>query len=194
MPVHGKCGPAGAWGRGPVKFLKAIFWEFVQNLPLIAGFIVALALWQQSKWGAAVACMVAGSVIGSLVIRLTESKIVESHREPLRVTIANIAVMAVLTFVLVAYLSVHWSSWKTDLLFGAVAGLGVAVAQDLAAGEPIGIRHCVALGFSGLVVLIGIRVLAATLPILASILIVTTVATLIIGLIDYGPTRIQRAR
>jgi hypothetical protein len=170
-----------------VRFLKAILWEFVQNLPLIAGFIAALALWQQGDWWVAIICMVAGSTVGALVIRFTESKIVKGRHEPWRVTVTNIVVMTVLTFVLVIYLSTHWSSWKTDLLFGALAGVGIAVAQDLAAGDRIGIRHCAALGLSAPLALIGVRVLSANLPVFVNIPIITTVATLIIGLVDYGP-------
>jgi hypothetical protein len=170
-----------------VKFLKIVFWESAQNLPIIAGFIAALTLWQQSRWGSAIACIVTGSAIGALIIRITESKIVESRRESWRVTISNIAVMSVLAFVLIIYLSAQWSSWQTDLLFGALAGFGLAVAQDLAARERIGIRHGIALGFAVFIILTGVRVLVAALPILANVLIITAVITLIISLIDYGP-------
>jgi hypothetical protein len=176
---------AGAIGL--VKFLKIIFWESVQNLPIIAGFIVALALWQQNRWGGAIVCIVTGSAIGAFTIRITESKIVESRHEAWSVTIANIAVISVLAFILMIYLSAQWGSWQTDLLFGTLAGFGLAVAQDLAARERIGIRHGIALGFAVFIILIGIRALVATLPILANILIITAVITLIISLIDYGP-------
>jgi hypothetical protein len=117
----------------------------------------------------------------------------EGRRESLRVTVVNIAVMVVFTFALVTYLSVDWSSWKVDLLFGALAGVGVAIAQDLAARESIGIRHCVALGFAAPIALIGIRELVAILPTFTSILIITAIATLAIVCIDYGPTRAQEA-
>ena len=72
-------------------------------------------------------------------------------------------------------------------MVGALAGIGIAVAQDLAAGDRIGIRHCVALGLAAPFVLIGVRVLSAKLSVAASSLIIATIMTLIIGLIDYGP-------
>jgi hypothetical protein len=173
-----------------VRLWRALFWEFVQNIPFVTGFILAISLWQQgewSGWGAAIACIAVGSIVGSLLIRATESKIVAGHREPLRVVVANIAAMTVLMTAAVAYLSASWSSWGTDVLVGAVAGVALGIVQDLAAGNRIGVRHCVALGCAAPLALIGVRVLVATLPALANILIVTTVLTLIIGLIDYGP-------
>jgi hypothetical protein len=170
-----------------IKFLRTIFWEFIQNLPLITGGLVALNLWQQSRWGAAIVWVVAGSIIGAFTIRLTESKIVESGREPWRVTITNIVVMSALAFILIVYLLAQWSSWQTDLLFGVLAGAGLAIVQDLAAGERIGLRHEIALGLSMSITLIGVRVLVTALPILVNILIITMIMTLMISLIDYSP-------
>lgn len=170
-----------------MRFFRALLWEFVQNLPLVAGFIGALWFWQQSKYMLAVACVVVSSVAGALIIRITESKIVEGHREPVRVTLVNIAVMTVLMFASVAYLSAGWSSWKTDLLVGGLAGIALGVAQDLTAKKSIGIGHCIALACSGPAALIGIRVLVAALSILVNTLIITAVVTLIIALVDYGP-------
>jgi hypothetical protein len=169
-----------------MRFLSTFFWEFMQNLPLVAGFILALKLWGQGKWPAAVACILAGSVAGSLIIRATESKIVAGHREPVRVVVANVMAMAMLMSVAVAYLAADWSSWGTDLLVGAVAGVAVGAIQDLVIGEPVGIRHCVALGCSAPIALVSARMFVAALSVWAGALIVTVVVTLIVGLVDYG--------
>jgi len=174
-----------------VKFLRDLFWEFVQNLPPIAVFLAALELWRQGWWMGAVICILAGSLVGALLIRWTESRIVEGKLESWWVTAANIGTMSVLMLLLVIYLSTSWSSWQTDLLFGAFAGVGVALAQDIASGEPISPRHWLALGAAAPVVLVGIRALVAALPILINILVITAVMTLIIGLIDYGFGRPQ---
>jgi len=173
------------------RFLKASWWEFVQNLPLISGFVISLHLWRQDWWGPAIACMVAGSVAGALLIAVTESRIVEGHREPRRVIVINIITMSVSTLVLVAYLATGWSSWKTDVLVGPWLGIGVAVAQDMAAGQRIGVRHCLALACAAPLVLVGIRLLVVALPVWASISIITLVVTLLIVLIDYGPADLE---
>jgi hypothetical protein len=171
----------------PIKFLRSVFWEFVQNLPLIAGFVWGLDLWQHHRPAGAMACMAAGSVIGSLAIWATEARIVHGHREPLRVVLTNIAVIALLMLVLTAYLSAPWSRWWLDVVLGAAAGLALGAAQDLAAGSPIGIRHCAALGLSFTLGLVGVRLLAVSLPPLWSILTITTAVTVIIAVMDYGP-------
>lgn len=170
-----------------MRLPRVLFWEFVQNLPLVTGFVMALSLWQRGQGGAAIACTATGSVTGSLVIRVTESKIVAGHREPLRVTVANVVTMAGLMLALVVYLSAAWSSWKTDLWAGACVGIVLGAVQDLAAREPIGVRHCVALASSFSPALIGTRVLVDNLPLLGNILILTAVVTLIIVVVDYGP-------
>ncbi len=169
------------------KFFEVFFWELIQNVPFAAGFVISRDLWQQGRWGAAVVCMVLGSSIGALAIHATESKIVTGHREPLRVVATNALAMTVLMFVAVIYLSAGWSSWKTDLLVGVLAGVGMATAQDLAAGKKtIDARHCVALGFSAPISLIVVRVLGTVLSVPSNILIISIAITLLIVLVDYG--------
>jgi hypothetical protein len=175
--------------RSPSDFGPTFFWEFVQNLPLIAGFLLALDLWQQAKPLPSLACMVAGSVTGSLVIWATEAKIVAGHREPLRVVVTNVAGIAALMLVLVAYLSAGWSRWWTDLVVGLLGGTALGVAQDLAAGSPIGWGHATAFALAFSLGLAGVRILSAALPLGASVLIVTAAVTALICMMDYGLPR-----
>lgn len=174
-----------------MKFVQVFFWEFFQNLLPIAGFILALELWQAAKWGMAMVCIVISSAVGSLVIRTTEARIVQDFAEPWSVTIMNTVVMVVSMSVLVGYLSADWSSWKTDLPIGALVGIVLGAAQSLAARERIGIVHCVALACSFPLALIGIRGLVGALPALVNILIVTFATTLLISFIDYWPAGVR---
>lgn len=176
-----------------MKFLQAFFWEFVQNLPLVIGFAVALELWQQRRGLGAVAVMLGGSTLGALTIRATEAKIVAGHREPWRVVMVNILVMTTLMLAIIAYLQTGWSNWATDIVGGIGAGIVLGIAQSLAAGEPIGIRHCLAFACAFPPALIGTRQLfAAQLPILVNVLIITAGVTFIITLLDYGPLSFKR--
>lgn len=176
-----------------MRFLNALFWEFVQNLPLVAGFFVALQLWRQGWVVGAGASMLVGSTLGALTIWATESKVIKGHREPVRVVVTNALAITLLMFVSVAYLSAGWGNWGTDLAVGILAGVGLGAAQSLAAGEPIAIRHCLAFAASLPPALIGIRMLmAASLPLLLDILLITAVATVIIGWVDYGPLFLNR--
>jgi len=178
--------------RPPSDFGRIFFWEFVQNLPLIAGFLLALDLWQQAKLMLSLACMVGGSVAGSLVIWVTEARIVAGHREPLRVVVTNVVAIALLMLVLAAYLSAGWSRWWTDLVVGLLGGIALGVVQDLAAGSPVSVGHATAFALSFSLGLAGVRILSAALPLGASVLVVTATVTALICLMDYGLPRIER--
>ncbi len=166
--------------------MSIVFWEFVQNLPLVTGFVLALRLWQQGLEAAAIVCAVAGSLTGAWLISVTESKIVQGHREPWRVVIANTATMSILIVLLVLYLSARWSNWQTDLVGGLLAGAGLGVIQAWAAGERIGVRHCIALACATPPALILLRTLTTSQPPVVNVLGITLIATLIVVLIDYS--------
>ncbi len=175
--------------RSPSDFGRTFFWEFVQNLPLIAGFLLALDLWQQARLLPSLACMVAGSVTGSLVIWATEARIVAGHREPLRVVVTNVAGLALLMLVLAAYLSAGWSRWWTDLVAGLLVGIALGLAQDLAAGSPPSLGHAMAFALAFSLGLAGVRIVSAALPLGASVLLVTATVTALICMLDYGLPR-----
>ncbi|MEJ2208439.1 MAG: hypothetical protein P8129_05310 [Anaerolineae bacterium] len=179
--------PAGSWDR----LGRALFWEFLQNVPLVAGLLWGLDAWQAGKWGLAATWMVGGSVVGALAIRATEGRIVSGHREPWRVVLANVLVMAGLMFVVAVYLAAGWSAWWSDLLLGFGAGIGLGVAQDLAAGSPVGWTHAFALGLCVFLGLFGIRLLAVHWPPLPSVLVISGLVTVLIVVADYGPWRVR---
>jgi uncharacterized membrane protein len=168
------------------RFWKAIVWELVQNLPLIAGFVLSLHLWQRDKLAWALVCMIAGSALGSLAIWATEAQIVPGHHEPLRVVVTNVVMFAGLMVIVAAYLSTAWSRWWLDLVLGVIVGAVLGAAQDLAARSPIGLGHCMALGLSFALGLMGVRLLTTSLPLAWSILIITVVLTVAIVAMDYG--------
>jgi len=172
-----------------MRLLQTFFWEFIQNLPLVGGFLLGLDFWRQEKLGWAITCMVAGSVIGSLMIWATESRIVKGHREPMQEVVVNILAMGSLMFLLTVYMSSKWSGWWSDLLVGSVGGIALGVIQSLAVKSPVSVGHCMAFALSFALGLVGIRVLASTVSVGANILVVTTVVTAVITVIDYGPLR-----
>lgn len=169
------------------RFWRAFFWEFIQNLPLLTGFMMALRLWPQGKLGMAVVCLLTGSVVGSLAIHLTESRIVEGYREPWRATITNMVVITLLMLLYAVYLSALWSRWWTDLFIGLVGGSGLRITQDLVSRSSLNLGRCALFGLSCAITLIGLRVFSANFPMGLGILAATTVATVAIVLTDYGP-------
>lgn len=171
-----------------MKFFWLLFWELAQNLPLVAGFIVAFQFWQGGEWVPAIVCMVTGSVAAALIIRATEPKIFEGHRESVPAVIANILTFPVLMLVLAAYLSAGWSSWWTDVAGGLILAIVLAVVQDRAARERFGIVRSLALGLSCSVSVIFIRLLLEASS-LISIVVVAVWFTLVMG--AYKQWRLQ---
>lgn len=179
-----------------MKFFRVIFWEFIQNLPLVTGFVLAFQFWEQRQWNGALAAVLGSSLLGPLTIRMTEpKKIGLDQRAPLRVLATNILVMALLMAGLIAYLLAPWSNWMTDVLVGILAASLLGTAQSVAAKEPISLRHCAAFAFAFPLALISFRTLLAfDRPAWENILIITTLITLIISVVDYGPPYFRRAR
>lgn len=175
-----------------MKLLEAMFWEFLQNVPLVAGFILSLHFGGRGQWPAAVACLVGGSVAGALVIATTESKKVDGHREPPAVMLANAAVMSLLALGLTLYLLADWSNWRIDLLGGGLVAVALSAVQSKAAKEPIGLGHTVAFALAFPLALIAIRFFTTFLPPWVTIVIITTLVTVIITVIDYGPIDVSR--
>jgi hypothetical protein len=169
------------------------FWEFIQNLPLVAGLMLALQWWQESLMISSITAMISGSLLGAFLIRLTEKNIVDEDQaglvgshEPISVTLTNIVVMFILMFILTVYLTAEWSTVFTDIPLGALIGFTLSASQSKAAGRPIGGRHSLAFAAAFPIALIALRTLSTTLPVMPSILLLTLIVTLIITHIDYG--------
>jgi hypothetical protein len=127
-----------------------------------------------------------GNVVGALFIRATEKNIVADFEEPWSTVILNIVTFSAAMMFVVLYSSASYGNWGTDILLGALLGVVVGVAQGLSTYRRIVVVHCIALVCTLALILIALRILTI-LPAVASILVLTTVATLAMGLIDYGP-------
>jgi hypothetical protein len=179
-----------------MKFLQIVFWEFVQNLPLVSGFVLGVWSWQRGLVAWAIAGIAVSSIFGALVIRLTESKIIDGHQEPWHIVIANVGIFVTGMLVLSVYLAIPWGDWKSDVLIGVVSGAVIGIAQELAAGKQkrMDLRHSAAFAASFPVALIGIRMLMLlNLPAVVTVLVITAIISVLIGFIDYGPTLQRRS-
>jgi hypothetical protein len=173
-------------------YLRALFWETVQNLPLIICFVIGVWFWSQGNKIKAIVCLLAGSTITALFIRYTEP-IIHGYHETTAVTILNMVNLSLLMLLFTVYLSseAKWSNWKTDTTLGGLVGILFGAAQGIASpGDPlIGIiLHSLALALSAPVILISIRGLKSkSLPeTLRGALMITAMMTIIISLLDYS--------
>ncbi len=173
------------------QFFIALAWEFIQNFFPIVSLVIALWLWPQGKRKQATLWIVSGALLSALLIRYTEVYI--SGYEPLMVTVVNIISFSLLMFLFVVYLGAEawWSNPKMDWLLGGLSGVLLSLAQGLADPETSWLAimvHCVAMGLAFPLILIGFRSLKTTsLPgALSRAILLTVIATLAIGLIDYA--------
>lgn len=175
-----------------MKLFDNVFWEFVQNVPVIVLFIIAVWLWARTRKVYAVVCALCGAVVGSLLTRFTELGTNGSY-EPIAITIVNVVSLSLLQVLLAAYLGTeaNWSNQKTDILLGAMMGVSLAVAQGLVSqGLPlIGMTgRGIALAIVGGMVLLGIRKLKneTLVSALANGALLAVAATLFVSAVDHG--------
>ncbi len=178
-----------------MEFFVILFWEYVQNLPVLAGLAFAFQLWRQGQFALAVTCLAVGGTAGAVLIALTEARKQAGYREPKAVVLANILGFTILTFLILVYLHAAWSNAWSDVLIGVSGGAGLAILQSLTARKKINWIHCLALGIASPLVLFCIRqLLYAAWPIWAMILSLTALATLVISIVDYLPDELDRIK
>ncbi|GAB4581462.1 MAG: hypothetical protein Fur0022_42090 [Anaerolineales bacterium] len=174
------------------RFKRIFFWEFLQNLPLLLGFVFALQSLREQAWMGMLGFSFAGSVAGSMMIRYTENNIVPGAREPISVTFTNIIVFFLIAGLVSIYFSQPWGSWQIDILLGALLGAGTGYAQDIAAGQfKPGWRHILALSLAFIPALITIRLITGYFHPLFGGIFLNLLVTLIIVCIDYLWTNSQ---
>jgi hypothetical protein len=178
-----------------MKFLKILFWEYIQNLPVLVGFAWAMRFWQKGNSIFAITCLFIGGATGAILIAVTESKKQAGYREPTAVLLVNIFGITILMFIVLVYLLAPWSSWWTDIMIGIVLGIGLAVVQSQAARKKINIAHSIALGIASPLILVCFRWLAdAGWSIWLNIFLMSLLATLVISTVDYAPDEIKASK
>jgi riboflavin transporter FmnP len=175
-------------------FLNVVFWEYIQNLPVVLGFGIAVWLWVRDKYMKASVVIASGAVLGAVIIRYTERYLLgRAYMEAWSVTVVNVVGFAAVMLLFTLYLSreTGWSNTYVDMTLGALAGGGFALAQSLAAEDLllIGIvLHGVSLAVAAAVVLLMLRrVKGQTLTeVVMGSSLATLMMTLIISIIDYS--------
>ncbi len=177
-----------------LRFLTVLFWEYVQNVPVVLGFALAVWYWSRDERGRAGLVMGAGAALGALIIRYTEAlKIGRPYLEAWSVTLVNVGGFGLMLLLFTLYLSreAGWSNRRVDLVLGVLAGGGFALAQGLAAPNAplIGVvLHSGALAVAAAAVLLMLRRVKEETwgGAVVSALLATAVMTVIISVIDYS--------
>jgi len=139
---------------------SALFWEALQNAPLIVGLlggIRASGSWHQLVW-----CL-AGGLVGAVLIALTEHMIEPGHEEPVERVLGNILLFSLGLLLLVMYLQSEWATWRSDIALSLAIGLVVGLTQTAIAGQPRVDTHMLGLILAGTLALLSIRMILRSL-------------------------------
>lgn len=175
------------------KYFQALRWEFIQNLPLILGFLCAARLWRQSL-PLALILLIAGIGLGILVMHYTEPFL---HKEKYPPTwkgdLQNLALFVVIALPFLYYFSTEnrWLNWKTDLIAGVIVGILLTLGQAIGwKGEKRRmVLHGAAMAASFPLIMIGLRYalkVESWVWMLSAGVLVTWLASMVITWIDYG--------
>jgi hypothetical protein len=176
------------------RFWKILFWETLENWPLIVGLLVAIRLKADSGW-LAFACLVASTALGALSIHFTEIKKF-SNQPTFKETVVNFIVFTVLAIAFLFYYSLGetwWSNWLTDLGLGALVGVVLTVGESLGWSNTTTVKtHAIAMAIASAFGLLVVRFIYQLQP-LTLMLGVATLATVAISVsivwIDYWPIK-----
>lgn len=168
-----------------MRFLSVYGWEFVQNLPLAAGFFYGYALHSAGERIQSVFVIAAACLLGALLIRITESRIIPGPPETPAVTLANFFAFTTAVVMFVHYFSRDSTTWPLDLLLGSAVGLLVSFLQARAAGEPLSLRHTAAMSASFTFALLLIRFIGLDLPPHTASVLLAALVTWVIVQIEY---------
>jgi hypothetical protein len=175
-----------------MKLLAAWFWESLENLPMLFGFVVASRLWP-ANIPAGLVVLAIGMGTGVLVTRLVEPRL---HKAKHAVRWVSVIVNFVLFFVLaIPFLyyiraDTRWTNWVTDILGGLAAGLLLTFVQSLHWTGPKSrmLLHGAAMMVAFPTIMLGLRVIIRAdswgLSMFFTFLL-TLFGSLIIALIDY---------
>jgi hypothetical protein len=176
------------------KFARVLFWETMENAPMVIGILLAVRI-QSENLALAFVYLVAGMMVGVGLIHFTEVK-KGSNQPLLKETIINFAVFTTLATPFVFYFSmdsVWWSNWITDIILGVVAGGALAVGESWGWKNTSTVKvHAVSMAISAVLFLLSIRLIyrIESLAVMLMVgLIFILLISIIIVLFDYWPIK-----
>jgi hypothetical protein len=175
-----------------MRLIKVWFWESLENLPMILGFVLAARLWGENTLSGLIA-LVLGMAGGVFVTRQVEPKLhKEKHEVRWRSVLVNFLLFVALAIPFIYYFRAEtsWFNWITDLLGGIAAAFLLTFVQSThwRGSKPRMLLHGAAMVVAFPIIMLGLRFIIRMenwgLSMLFAILI-TLFASLVIALIDY---------
>jgi 4-amino-4-deoxy-L-arabinose transferase-like glycosyltransferase len=174
-----------------MKLFNAVFWEFVQNLPLILGFVVASRFWESNRRVRGVLCTTIACFMGAFVIQVTEPSITgKTSPDPVGDLFANSSAFTLLSILTLLYFE-REQKLQTDIIVGASLGVLLALIQTMLVGAtlPRALMHGLAMAVALPLGMLGLRWARQgyTMPLaIFKSTTITGLVSVVIVLIDYG--------
>jgi hypothetical protein len=179
------------------RFWKILFWETLENWPPVVGLALAVRMLSDS-WLSALICLVVSTALGAIAIHFTEIRKF-SNQPTLKESVVNFVVFTLLAILFLLYYApgdTWWTNWVTDLGFGAIVGVALAMGESLGWSNTATLKtHALAMAIASALILLALRFLYRLQPFGLMLLtgsIVTLVISLIIVWIDYWPIKQPR--
>lgn len=176
------------------RFVKILFWETLENMPMLIGFLLAIRVQLQDVQLAFVILSI-GITIGTILIHFTENKKHSNQPSP-KETLVNFVIFMMLSTPFVFYFSSNgawWSNWITDIIVGGIAGYLLSLGESWGWNSVATVKmHSISMAIALIMFLWGIR-LTYELDSLLAILMVGVIFNLLVSsiivLLDYWPIR-----
>lgn len=174
------------------RFVKILFWETLENIPMLTGFLLAIRV-QPLDLPLAFVILMMGVASGAILIHLTESKKYSNQPAP-KETLVNFMIIMVLAIPIVFYFSADgawWSNWVTDTILGTVTGVVLSFGESWGWNSTASVKvHSISMAIAFTILLLGIRLTAQLEPLLAVFtvgVVLNLFASTIIVLLEYWP-------
>jgi hypothetical protein len=176
------------------RFLTILFWETLENAPVLTGFLLAIRI-QSQNLALAFVYLLAGIALSVGLIHFTEVKKF-SNQPTMKETLINFAVFIMLATPFIFYFSADgawWSNWVTDIALGMVAGGALAVGESWGWSNTTTVRaHIVSMAISAVLFLFTIRLIygieSLTVMLMFGIIFNLSISMIIV-LFDYWPIK-----
>ena len=182
-----------------MKLLSVWFWESLENLPLLFGFVVGARLWKKNI-PVGLAALILGMGLGVFVARMVEPKLHKARHEVRGVsTLVNFVLFVGLAILFIYYFhaDTRWINWKTDIIAGLATGLLLTLVQSThwKGAKSRMLLHGAAMLVSFPIIMLGLRYIIRLdgwgFSIFLTFLL-TLFASLLIALIDYQEMYLQK--
>jgi hypothetical protein len=175
------------YGEEGVRFVRVYFWEYVQNIAFLVGFVWSLRFFREDQFLIALIILVGSSFITAVIIRWTERYIANTHHETVQATIANGTYMTIAGVIMVLYMN-QISFWWADIVVAGVIGGGFGFFQIYVQKQSFQeeVDHAIAFFLAAGISLLSLRFFLNFNEWVAAI-VVNAILTLIIVIVDYWP-------